>query len=193
MQARCWACAPPAADPTSHAAILARALGLHAVCGVDRAALEIEDGTAVLLDGTAGTVLTRPNDTEVAAARCGDGAPRRAAPQCSGRRRASRLRRPTGIASRLPPTSAPPRKPSPPSPRGARLWDCCARSCCSWTGIPRPTSTSRPTSTARSRPPSAASAGSSSAHMDVGGDKPPAVSAAAARGESVFSACGVSA
>jgi len=55
--------------PTSHAAILARALGLPAVCGVDRAALEIEDGTVVLLDGTAGTVLERPNDTEVAAAR----------------------------------------------------------------------------------------------------------------------------
>ena len=55
--------------PTSHAAILARALGLPAVCGVDRAALEIEDGTAVLLDGTAGTLLERPNDSEVAAAR----------------------------------------------------------------------------------------------------------------------------
>ena len=55
--------------PTSHAAILARALGLPAVCGVDRAALEIEDGTAVLLDGTAGTLLRDPNDTEVAAAR----------------------------------------------------------------------------------------------------------------------------
>ena len=55
--------------PTSHAAILARALGLPAVCGVDRAALEIQDGTTVLLDGTTGTLLTRPNDTEVAAAR----------------------------------------------------------------------------------------------------------------------------
>jgi len=55
--------------PTSHAAILARALGLPAVCGVDRAALELEDGTAVLLDGTGGTVLKDPDETEVAAAR----------------------------------------------------------------------------------------------------------------------------
>jgi len=55
--------------PTSHAAILARALGLPAVCGVDRAALDLEDGTAVLLDGTGGTVLKDPDETEVAAAR----------------------------------------------------------------------------------------------------------------------------
>ena len=55
--------------PTSHAAILARALGLPAVCGVDRAALELEDGTAVLLDGTGGTLLKNPDETEVAAAR----------------------------------------------------------------------------------------------------------------------------
>ena len=55
--------------PTSHAAILARALGLPAVCGVDRAALELEDGTAVLLDGTGGTLLKDPDETEVAAAR----------------------------------------------------------------------------------------------------------------------------
>ena len=55
--------------PTSHAAILARALGLPAVCGVDRAALELEDGTAVLLDGTGGTLLKDPDEAEVAAAR----------------------------------------------------------------------------------------------------------------------------
>jgi len=55
--------------PTSHAAILARALGIPAICGVDRAALELEDGTAVLLDGTGGTLLKDPDETEVAAAR----------------------------------------------------------------------------------------------------------------------------
>ena len=55
--------------PTSHAAILARALGIPAVCGVDRAALEIEDGTAVLLDGTGGTLLRDPHESEVATAR----------------------------------------------------------------------------------------------------------------------------
>jgi phosphocarrier protein FPr/phosphocarrier protein len=55
--------------PTSHAAILARALGIPAVCGVDRAALELADGTPVLLDGTGGTLLEDPDDTQVAAAR----------------------------------------------------------------------------------------------------------------------------
>ena len=54
--------------PTSHAAILARALGIPAVCGVDRAALELADGTPVLLDGTGGTLLEDPDDTQVAAA-----------------------------------------------------------------------------------------------------------------------------
>lgn len=55
--------------PTSHAAIIARALGIPAVCGVDRAALELEDGTPVLLDGTQGILLQRPGEAEVAAAR----------------------------------------------------------------------------------------------------------------------------
>ena len=55
--------------PTSHAAILARALGIPAVCGVDRAALELADGTPVLLDGTGGTLLEDPDKTQVAAAR----------------------------------------------------------------------------------------------------------------------------
>jgi len=55
--------------PTSHAAILARALGIPAVCGVDRAALQLADGTPVLLDGTGGTLLEDPDDTQVAAAR----------------------------------------------------------------------------------------------------------------------------
>ena len=55
--------------PTSHAAILARALGIPAVCGVDRAALELADGTPVLLDGTGGTLHEDPDKTQVAAAR----------------------------------------------------------------------------------------------------------------------------
>ncbi len=45
---------------TAHAAILARALGLPAVVGLGPAVLEIEDGTALLLDGEAGTVLVDP-------------------------------------------------------------------------------------------------------------------------------------
>jgi multiphosphoryl transfer protein len=45
---------------TAHAAILARALGLPAVVGLGQAAVAIEQGTELLLDGEAGTVLVDP-------------------------------------------------------------------------------------------------------------------------------------
>jgi phosphocarrier protein FPr len=45
---------------TAHAAILARALGLPAVVGLGPALLGIADGTDVLLDGRAGTVVADP-------------------------------------------------------------------------------------------------------------------------------------
>ena len=45
---------------TAHAAILARALGLPAVVGLGEAVLGVADGTTVLLDGEAGTLLLDP-------------------------------------------------------------------------------------------------------------------------------------
>lgn len=51
---------------TSHVAILARALGIPAVCGIDPRALELADGTSVVLDGDAGWL--HPDPTEVEAA-----------------------------------------------------------------------------------------------------------------------------
>jgi multiphosphoryl transfer protein len=51
---------------TAHAAILARALGIPAVVGLGDAVLAVDEGTVVLLDGAAGTVLVAP-DEEVAA------------------------------------------------------------------------------------------------------------------------------
>jgi phosphocarrier protein FPr len=45
---------------TAHAAILARALGLPAVVGLGEAVLAIAEGTPVLLDGDAGTLLIDP-------------------------------------------------------------------------------------------------------------------------------------
>ena len=45
---------------TAHAAILARALGLPAVVGLGDVVLGIEDGTMLLLDGEAGTLLLDP-------------------------------------------------------------------------------------------------------------------------------------
>ena len=45
---------------TAHAAILARALGLPAVVGLGAAVLAVADGTTLLLDGEAGTVMVAP-------------------------------------------------------------------------------------------------------------------------------------
>ena len=45
---------------TAHAAILARALGLPAVVGLGGAVLQIADGTTLLLDGEAGSVIVDP-------------------------------------------------------------------------------------------------------------------------------------
>jgi phosphotransferase system enzyme I (PtsI) len=51
--------------PTSHTAILAKALGLPAVVAAS-GALGIEEGTTVLVDGSAGTVTTDPDAETVA-------------------------------------------------------------------------------------------------------------------------------
>jgi phosphocarrier protein FPr len=50
---------------TSHVAILARALGLPALAGVDPAALEVADGSAAILDGHYGTLRLQPPPEEV--------------------------------------------------------------------------------------------------------------------------------
>lgn len=55
--------------PNAHTAILARALGLPAVVGAGPAALEVEPGTMVILDGSAGTLAVGPSAAALAAAR----------------------------------------------------------------------------------------------------------------------------
>lgn len=54
---------------TSHVAILARALGVPAICGIDARALQLAEGSPVLLDGTQGILHTAPSADEIAAAR----------------------------------------------------------------------------------------------------------------------------
>jgi len=54
--------------PTSHTAILARSKSIPAIVGVT-GALDLADGTLVIADAAAGTVLVNPSDGEVAAAR----------------------------------------------------------------------------------------------------------------------------
>jgi phosphocarrier protein FPr len=49
---------------TSHVAILARALGMPAIAGIDPAALELADGTRVILDGDAGVLKPHPTPAE---------------------------------------------------------------------------------------------------------------------------------
>jgi phosphocarrier protein FPr len=50
---------------TSHGAILARALGIPALAGVEPAALEVPNGTSVVLDGSKGTLRLNPPPEEI--------------------------------------------------------------------------------------------------------------------------------
>jgi phosphocarrier protein FPr/phosphocarrier protein len=54
---------------TSHVAILARSFGIPAVCGIDTAALDLQNGTRVILDGTQGTLLDKPSAADIAEAK----------------------------------------------------------------------------------------------------------------------------
>ncbi|GAA5180581.1 phosphoenolpyruvate--protein phosphotransferase [Niveibacterium umoris] len=51
---------------TSHVAILARSLGIPAVCGIDEAVLDLADGTQVVLDGSRGTLRKNPSEAQLA-------------------------------------------------------------------------------------------------------------------------------
>jgi phosphocarrier protein FPr len=54
---------------TSHVAILARSLGLPAIAGIDPKALELAEGTEIILDGDKGILRLSPGDAEKAAIR----------------------------------------------------------------------------------------------------------------------------
>jgi phosphocarrier protein FPr len=79
--------ATAAGGPASHAAILARALGIPAVLGLGGAVLAVPDATPLLLDGDSGTVLVAPDAAAVAAAELA-GARRRAAGERASQRAA---------------------------------------------------------------------------------------------------------
>lgn len=49
-------------SPTSHAAILARSLGIPAITGAGPGVLAVRPGTTIAIDGTAGTIHIEPND-----------------------------------------------------------------------------------------------------------------------------------
>ncbi|HXW44429.1 MAG TPA: phosphoenolpyruvate--protein phosphotransferase [Streptosporangiaceae bacterium] len=73
--------------PTSHAAILARALGIPAVLGLGDSVMTVGDGTPLLLDGEAGSVQVAPGPAELAAA--GQEGERREQARQHARRRAA--------------------------------------------------------------------------------------------------------
>ena len=50
---------------TSHVAILARSLGIPAIAGIDSQALDIEQGTLVILDGSEGILDTKPSTESI--------------------------------------------------------------------------------------------------------------------------------
>lgn len=56
-------------SPTSHAALIARSLGIPAVVGAGAAVSELPDGTQVIVDGTRGLVHVDPDPDELTAAR----------------------------------------------------------------------------------------------------------------------------
>ena len=74
---------------TAHAAILARALGLPAAVGLGDALLAIEEGTALLLDGEAGTLQVDPGEDVLREA--GERRERLAARRAAARERAHEL------------------------------------------------------------------------------------------------------
>lgn len=55
--------------PTGHTAILARSLGIPAVVGTGAAALEVADGTTLVLDGAAALLLVDPDEATLQAYR----------------------------------------------------------------------------------------------------------------------------
>lgn len=56
-------------SPTSHVAILARSLDIPAVVGIDLQALNISDGTPVIIDGSRGTLRISPSVEELSSIR----------------------------------------------------------------------------------------------------------------------------
>ncbi len=55
--------------PTGHVAILARSLGIAAICGIDPVALALAEGAQVIVDADAGTLRSAPTAQELSQAR----------------------------------------------------------------------------------------------------------------------------
>lgn len=77
--ARTWAFVTERGGPTSHAAILARAMGVPAVCGIKNIHQLLSCGTELLVNGDTGEVLAWPSEEKIAEALSGQIPPGRGA------------------------------------------------------------------------------------------------------------------
>ena len=144
--------------PTSHAAIIARALGIPAVAGLGPGILAVAEGTPLLLDGDAGAVVVAPDAEAVAAHEA-----RRDETARARRRRPRARRRARGHAGRPPHRGRGQRRRRPatssaPSPRAPTASASSAPSSSSWAATRPPTRTSSGPPTRRPRRRSGAGA-----------------------------------
>ena len=58
-----------AGGPTSHVAILAKSLGIPAIAGIDSRVLQVENGTAAILNGDKGFIQLEPEENDIATVR----------------------------------------------------------------------------------------------------------------------------
>ena len=87
---------------TSHVAILARSLGIPALAGVEARALDLANGTPVILDGSKGTLRLNPTPEEMTKVARGAGPPRETAkgrPRACARARDDHRRTPSRSGS----------------------------------------------------------------------------------------------
>ena len=145
---------------SSHVAILARSLDIPLVSGIDPAALDLPNGTPVIVDGTKGTLRLNPSTAEIARIHQvqQDQAHQRRAEQTRAHEAATTS---TAIASRSSPTSVTSRTPNKGCRSGPRLSACFARSSCSFIVRPLRVRTNRAGSTRTSRARSVPSGASS--------------------------------
>ena len=123
---------------TSHVAILARSLGIPALAGIEARALELANGTPVILDGSKGTLRLNPSPEEMTEAARGANPPRKAAEGRSRPRARAGHDHATDVISRSPQISEGSKTPARSRSWAATASACCARSSCSWSASAAP-------------------------------------------------------
>ncbi len=131
-----------AGSPTSHTAILARALGIPAVVAAGDDVLALPDGTDLVIDGSDGTLLVMPpaETARIYRARAEEAAGAEAAARSRANSRHSPV---TGSSSKSLPTSGRSGTRRSPLPQAPTRLGCCAPNSCSWAAPSHPRRKSR--------------------------------------------------